>query len=111
MCGLKQVGPAVGINGADDLVMSRFLLQRVAEDLQVVVSLDPKVKGTGEKLRIENCSAFSQSMTRPVGTSLFESGRVRRCSKSQELGWVESDRVRKLSNITDRVRLVRVGPA
>eukprot|EP00904_Undaria_pinnatifida_P008494 jgi/Undpi1/4775/HiC_scaffold_18.g08128.m1 len=37
-----QVGPAVGINGADDLVMSRFLLQRVAEDLQVVVSLDPK---------------------------------------------------------------------
>ena len=38
-----QVGPAVGINGADDLVMSRFLLQRVAEDLQVVVSFDPKV--------------------------------------------------------------------
>ncbi|CAN0365697.1 unnamed protein product, partial [Laminaria digitata] len=37
-----QVGPAVGINGPDDLVMSRFLLQRVAEDLQVVVSLDPK---------------------------------------------------------------------
>lgn len=37
-----QVGPSVGINGADDLVMSRFLLQRVAEDLQVAVSLDPK---------------------------------------------------------------------
>ena len=32
----------MGINGADDLVMSRFLLQRVAEDLQVAVSLDPK---------------------------------------------------------------------
>lgn len=41
---LFQVGPAVGINGADDLVLSRFLLQRVAEDLQVVVSLDPKVR-------------------------------------------------------------------
>lgn len=40
---LLQVGPAVGLNGADDLVISRFLLQRVAEDLQVVVSLDPKV--------------------------------------------------------------------
>lgn len=38
-----QVGPCVGINGPDDLVMSRFLLQRVAEDLQVAVSLDPKV--------------------------------------------------------------------
>lgn len=51
-----QVGPAVGINGADDLVMSRFLLQRVAEDLQVVVSLDPKVKlclrGTAD---VESC--------------------------------------------------------
>lgn len=34
----------MGINGPDDLVMSRFLLQRVAEDLQVVVSLDPKVR-------------------------------------------------------------------
>lgn len=39
-----QVGPAVEINGADDLIMSRFLLQRVAEDLQVVVSFDPKVR-------------------------------------------------------------------
>ncbi|CAM9501611.1 unnamed protein product [Choristocarpus tenellus] len=37
-----QVGPAVGINGADDLVLSRFLLQRVGEDLGVVVSMDPK---------------------------------------------------------------------
>ncbi|CAM9753988.1 unnamed protein product [Discosporangium mesarthrocarpum] len=37
-----QVGPAVGINAADDIVVSRFLLQRVGEDLGVVVSFDPK---------------------------------------------------------------------
>lgn len=37
-----QVGPCVGIAGGDELVMSRYLLQRVCEQFGVIVSLDPK---------------------------------------------------------------------
>lgn len=37
-----QVGPCEGIQMGDDLWMSRFLLNRIAEDFGVVVSLDPK---------------------------------------------------------------------
>jgi glutamine synthetase len=37
-----QIGPATGISGGDQLWMSRFLLEQVAEDFHVVVSLDPK---------------------------------------------------------------------
>nr|MBO0672096.1 glutamine synthetase [Acinetobacter baumannii] len=37
-----QVGPCEGITIGDDLWMARFLLHRVAEDFDVVVSFDPK---------------------------------------------------------------------
>merc|ERR1719487_1241961 len=37
-----QVGPSVGIAAGDDMWMSRYLLQRVCEDFQVYVTLDPK---------------------------------------------------------------------
>nr|AFV39703.1 glutamine synthetase 2 [Pacifastacus leniusculus] len=37
-----QVGPCEGITMGDDLWMARYLLHRVAEDFNVVVSLDPK---------------------------------------------------------------------
>lgn len=37
-----QVGPAIGMEGGDQLWMSRFLLEQVAEDFHVVISLDPK---------------------------------------------------------------------
>jgi len=41
-----QVGPCEGIDMGDELWMARFLLHRVAEDFNVVVSLDPKpIKG------------------------------------------------------------------
>jgi len=41
-----QVGPCEGIQMGDDLWMGRFILQRVAEDFGVNVSMDPKpVKG------------------------------------------------------------------
>lgn len=39
-----QVGPCTGIEAGDQLVISRFLLQRVCEDFGVVASLDPKPK-------------------------------------------------------------------
>jgi len=37
-----QVGPCVGIDGGDHLWMSRFIMDRVCEDFNVVCSMDPK---------------------------------------------------------------------
>ncbi|KAL9928202.1 glutamine synthetase 1 [Glossina fuscipes fuscipes] len=37
-----QVGPSVGMKAADDLWMSRYILQRIAEEFGVVVTFDPK---------------------------------------------------------------------
>lgn len=39
-----QVGPCVGIESGDHLVMSRYLMLRVCEDFGVIVSFDPKPK-------------------------------------------------------------------
>merc|ERR1712154_121857 len=39
-------GPCEGIESGDQLILSRFLLERIAEDFQVVVSFHPKpIKG------------------------------------------------------------------
>jgi len=41
-----QVGPCVGIDSGDQLWLARYLLNRVAEDFEIVVSYEPKpVKG------------------------------------------------------------------
>jgi glutamine synthetase len=37
-----QVGPCVGIESGDHLILSRYLLLRVCEDYGVIVTLDPK---------------------------------------------------------------------
>jgi len=37
-----QIGPSEGIKAGDDLWVARYLLHRIAEDFNVVVSLDPK---------------------------------------------------------------------
>jgi len=37
-----QVGPCEGIQMGDDLWMARYILERVAEDFNVIVSFDPK---------------------------------------------------------------------
>ena len=37
-----QVGPCEGIEMGDDLWMSRYLLHRVSEDFNLLVTLDPK---------------------------------------------------------------------
>jgi len=37
-----QIGPAVGIDAADQMMISRYILKRVCEDFQVHVTLDPK---------------------------------------------------------------------
>jgi len=37
-----QVGPCVGVDAGDQLMMSRYILQRVCEDFQVMCTLHPK---------------------------------------------------------------------
>ena len=37
-----QVGPCLGISMGDDLWMGRYILDRVAEDFGIQVSIDPK---------------------------------------------------------------------
>ena len=37
-----QVGPTSGLESGDDVWMSRFLLYRIAEKHNVIISLDPK---------------------------------------------------------------------
>jgi glutamine synthetase len=37
-----QIGPSVGIDAADELTISRYILYRVCEDLGVIVSIEPK---------------------------------------------------------------------
>ena len=37
-----QVGPCEGINAADDLIVARYLLERVAEEFDATINFDPK---------------------------------------------------------------------
>jgi len=37
-----QIGPSIGIDAADQLTISRYILSRVCEDLGVIVTIDPK---------------------------------------------------------------------
>ena len=37
-----QVGPCVGIAAGDEMMVSRYILQRVCEDFGVYCTLDPK---------------------------------------------------------------------
>lgn len=43
-----QVGPCVGIDAGDQLMMSRYILQRVCEDYQVYCTLHPKPITAGD---------------------------------------------------------------
>jgi glutamine synthetase len=37
-----QIGPSLGIESGDHMVMSRYLMQRICEDLNICVTFDPK---------------------------------------------------------------------
>jgi len=53
-----QVGPCKGIDGADQVWMSRYLLDRVAEENGAIVSIKPKIfkeyNGSGAHVNLCN---------------------------------------------------------
>ena len=70
--GFSQVGPCEGIDMGDDLWMSRYILERVAEDFGVAVTFDPKVSKAKNSL----FSGISLSFTTVPSSPLRETGMV-----------------------------------
>uniref|UniRef100_A0A0B6ZYX8 glutamine synthetase n=1 Tax=Arion vulgaris TaxID=1028688 RepID=A0A0B6ZYX8_9EUPU len=77
-----QVGPCEGISMGDELWLARYILHRVAEEFNVVVTFDPKVMKGNWNGAGAHCNYSTQAMREDGGLEAIEKA-IEKLSKKQ----------------------------
>lgn len=115
-----QVGPVTGINAGDQLWVSRYILQRIAERFDVKISFDPKpfdkLDGSGchcnfstKKMREEKGYEIVLSAIKKLETNHLKHIKKYGDNKKRLTGKDETSHLKKFSSgVGDRSKSVRI---